>query len=54
MMVPMNDGKATATPEATGPDTGLASRQYYVMVGIGAFVTTLAQPSSGACRSPCC
>ena len=41
----MNDGKTTATPEATGPDTGLAIRQYYVMVGIGAFVTTLAQPA---------
>ena len=41
----MNDGKATATPEATGPDTGLTIRQYHVMVGIGAFVTTIAQPA---------
>src|SRR5713226_354070 len=43
--VPMNDGKATQSPEATAPDTGLTIRQYYVMVGIGAFVTTLAQPA---------
>ena len=27
------------------PDTGLTIRQYYIMVGLGAFVTTLAQPS---------
>ena len=27
------------------PDTGLTLRQYYVMVGLGAFVTTIAQPS---------
>jgi predicted MFS family arabinose efflux permease len=26
------------------PDTGLTLRQYYVMVGVGAFVTTIAQP----------
>src|SRR5712692_6947137 len=26
------------------PDTGLTVRQYYIMVGLGAFVTTLAQP----------
>src|SRR5436309_15601691 len=26
------------------PDTGLTLRQYYVMVGLGAFVTTIAQP----------
>src|SRR5258708_17362115 len=26
------------------PDTGLTLRQYYIMVGLGAFVTTLAQP----------
>src|SRR5215470_588835 len=25
------------------PDTGLTLRQYYVMVGLGAFVTTIAQ-----------
>src|SRR5713101_7804113 len=41
----MNDGKATQSPEATVLDTGLTIRQYYVMVGIGAFVTTLAQPA---------
>jgi hypothetical protein len=29
---------------ATVPDTGLTLRQYYVMVGLGAFVTTIAQP----------
>ena len=27
------------------PDTGLTIRQYYVMVGLGAFVTTIAQPA---------
>ena len=27
------------------PDTGLTLRQYYVMVGVGAFVTTIAQPA---------
>src|SRR5215467_4913149 len=27
------------------PDTGLTLRQYYVMVGLGAFVTTIAQPA---------
>src|SRR5215475_13837706 len=26
------------------PDTGLSVRQYYVMIGLGAFVTTLCQP----------
>src|SRR5262249_22086085 len=26
-------------------DTGLTLRQYYVMVGLGAFVTTIAQPA---------
>ena len=26
------------------PDTGLTLRQYYGMVGLGAFVTTIAQP----------
>src|SRR5262247_2822382 len=26
------------------PDTGLTLRQYYLMVGLGAFVTTIAQP----------
>ena len=41
----MNDAKATQSPEATVPDTGLTIRQYYVMVGIGAFVTTIAQPA---------
>jgi hypothetical protein len=41
----MHDGKATQSPEATVPDTGLTIRQYYVMVGIGAFVTTIAQPA---------
>lgn len=30
--------------EVTVPDTGLTVRQYYVMVGLGAFVTTIAQP----------
>src|SRR4029077_946915 len=43
--VPMNDAKATQSPEATVADTGLTIRQYYVMVGIGAFVTTIAQPA---------
>jgi len=28
----------------TVPDTGLTVRQYYLMVGLGAFVTTIAQP----------
>ena len=41
----MNDGKATQSPEATVPDSGLTIHQYYVMVGIGAFVTTIAQPA---------
>lgn len=27
------------------PDTGLSLRQYYVMIGLGAFVTTMCQPS---------
>ena len=31
-------------PAATIPDTGLSLRQYYLMVGFGAFVTTIAQP----------
>jgi len=36
---------ADAQPTAeTVPDTGLTLRQYYVMVGLGAFVTTIAQP----------
>src|ERR1700730_11094907 len=41
----MNDGTATQSPESTVPDTGLTIRQYYVMFGIGAFVTTIAQPA---------
>jgi MFS family permease len=33
-------------PTSTGavPETGLTLRQYYLMVGLGAFVTTIAQP----------
>ena len=31
-------------PAVPVPDTGLTLRQYYIMVGLGAFVTTLAQP----------
>jgi len=31
--------------EAPPPATGLSIRQYYIMVGLGAFVTTLAQPA---------
>jgi len=31
-------------PAEAAPDTGLTLRQYYVMVGLGAFVTTIAQP----------
>jgi len=27
------------------PGTGLTLRQYYIMVGLGAFVTTIAQPA---------
>ena len=30
---------------AAVPDTGLTLRQYFVMVGLGAFVTTIAQPN---------
>src|SRR5262249_39669867 len=30
--------------QASAPDTGLTLRQYYIMVGLGAFVTTLCQP----------
>ena len=30
--------------ESTAPDRGLTVRQYYLMVGLGAFVTTIAQP----------
>src|SRR5712692_7777016 len=30
--------------ELTVPDTGLTVRQYYLMVGLGAYVTTIAQP----------
>ena len=41
----MNDAQVTQSPGTTGPDTGLTIRQYYVMVGIGAFVTTIAQPA---------
>src|SRR5215813_6276383 len=33
-----------APTRAEVPDTGLTLRQYYVMVGLGAFVTTIAQP----------
>jgi hypothetical protein len=33
----------TPLPDAV-PDTGLSVRQYYVMIGLGAFVTTLCQP----------
>jgi predicted MFS family arabinose efflux permease len=36
-----------ASDSSTGsgiPDTGLTLRQYYVMIGLGAFVTTIAQP----------
>lgn len=29
----------------TVPDTGLTLRQYYVMIGLGAFVTTICQPA---------
>src|SRR5262249_13979943 len=32
------------TTSAPVPDTGLTLRQYYLMVGLGAFVTTIAQP----------
>src|SRR5262245_34197735 len=31
-------------PPAAVPNTGLTLRQYYLMVGLGAFVTTIAQP----------
>src|SRR5215813_433960 len=34
-----------APTRAQAPDTGLTLRQYYVMVGLGAFVTTIAQPA---------
>ena len=33
-----------ARPAETVPDTGLTIHQYYIMVGLGAFVTTIAQP----------
>jgi hypothetical protein len=30
--------------KVTVQDTGITVRQYYVMAGLGAFVTTIAQP----------
>jgi predicted MFS family arabinose efflux permease len=39
-----SDAEPRAQAEATVPDTGLTIRQYYIMVGLGAFVTTIAQP----------
>jgi hypothetical protein len=41
---PRYDPASPAKPDDTVPDTGLTVRQYYIMVGLGAFVTTLAQP----------
>ena len=35
---------ASMPPAGAPPDTELTLRQYYVMVGLGAFVTTIAQP----------
>src|SRR5207245_2811211 len=40
----IRDRKAVMPPAEAAPDTGLTLRQYYVMVGLGAFVTTIAQP----------
>src|SRR5207245_530600 len=40
----VRDRKAVMPPAEAAPDTGLTLRQYYVMVGLGAFVTTIAQP----------
>src|SRR5438034_610836 len=40
----VRDRKAVMPPAEAVPDTGLTLRQYYVMVGLGAFVTTIAQP----------
>src|SRR5438034_1252904 len=40
----VRDRKAVMPPAEAVPDTGLTLRQYYVMVGFGAFVTTIAQP----------
>jgi MFS family permease len=40
----MGDAAPRPEPAALVPDTGLTIRQYYIMVGLGAFVTTLAQP----------
>jgi MFS family permease len=41
----MTEGNGTESPAAAVPDTGLTIRQSYLMVGIGAFVTTIAQPA---------
>jgi MFS family permease len=40
----MTETQPRAPTAPVVPDTGLTIRQYYVMVGLGAFVTTLAQP----------
>jgi len=37
-------GQPTMSFADPAPDTGLSVRQYYVMIGLGAFVTTLCQP----------
>lgn len=40
----VTDAAPRARPPDLVPDTGLTIRQYYIMVGLGAFVTTIAQP----------
>ena len=43
-MARMTGIERDAAEEITRSDTGLTVRQYYLMVGLGAFVTTIAQP----------
>jgi hypothetical protein len=44
IMAGMARAERDATEQDSGFDTGLTLRQYYLMVGLGAFVTTIAQP----------
>ena len=43
-MARMSETGPDRRAEVPAPDTGLSIRQYYIMVGLGAFVTTIAQP----------
>ena len=45
MMARMATTARARALDSAVPDSGLTVRQYYVMVGLGAFVTTIAQPA---------